>query len=53
MGELNVHQQKKEILKEINFLWHSPKVSPETQARVLELLREAEALLRSSAIQAG
>jgi hypothetical protein len=48
VSEKNVHQQKKDLLKEINFYWHSPRVSPETQTRVLDLLAEARELLLGS-----
>jgi len=50
MTERNVHQQKKDLIQEINFLWHSPKLSDSERTRVLELLAQAREVLRLSLV---
>lgn len=36
----NLHQQKKEAVKLLNYRWHNPKVSDDQRAKALELLEE-------------
>jgi hypothetical protein len=42
MTEKNVHQQKKEVVKTINFLWHAPQISDSKRTEVLKLLAKAQ-----------
>jgi hypothetical protein len=42
---VNVHQKKKELLAEINFLWHYPKASDSERLEVLKLLETAKQIL--------
>lgn len=46
MDEKNLHQQKKELLKQLNFWWHNPKVTSATQAEVLQKLKECLEMLK-------
>jgi len=39
--ETNIHQQKKDLIKDLNFWWHNPRVSDEKRNEVLALLKEA------------
>jgi hypothetical protein len=48
MSEMNVHQKKKLILQQINFLWHNPGLSESQRQEVLELLERVEATLLSA-----
>jgi hypothetical protein len=42
----NLHQQKKELIKQLNFWWHNPQATDEKRAQSLELLEQILQLLK-------
>lgn len=50
MVEKNVHQIKKDLLKEINFLWHAPTVDQAAREEAIRLLGQVKDLLKSKVL---
>jgi hypothetical protein len=46
----NVHQKRSELIRELNFLWHSPALSDDDRKAVLENLELVLKELRAKAI---
>jgi hypothetical protein len=42
----NLHQQKKELIKQLNFWWHNPQATDDKRAQSLELLEQILQLLK-------
>lgn len=49
----NVHQRRSELVKELNFLWHSPALSDQDREAVLEELVRLLETLRVKAVPPG
>jgi tellurite resistance protein len=49
----NVHQKRSELVRELNFLWHSPALSDDDRKAVLEELESILRELRAKAIPAS
>jgi hypothetical protein len=47
MSDTNLHQQKKELIKLLNFWWHNPQVTDDKREQVLSQLEECLKLLKS------
>lgn len=50
--EINYHQKKSQLLKEINFLFQSPSLNQQTRQQVIALLQEVSEILRVEAYKA-
>jgi hypothetical protein len=48
MSELNLHQQKAKLLKQLNYLWHNPELTQEQRELALKALQELLDLLRTN-----
>jgi hypothetical protein len=42
----NLHQQKKELVKQLNFWWHNPQATDDKRAEALVLLEQILQLLK-------
>lgn len=51
--QTNYHQEKAQILKELNFLFNSPSLSPEQRKKVNETLRSITEELKTAVLQKG